>query len=596
MRLAIPRCGEHPHGAMQTLQGIAVSPGVAIGEALVIDNEGFRIPRRFVARDAVEHELQRLDSAIEAVSAEIARNRDAVSGQLGQQYGAIFSAHLQMLRDPLLHDELEELIREHHYSPEYAVSRALRRYAKVFESLEGGYLAERAHDIYDIEKSLLRNLLGRRREELSQLTSAVIVLAHNLTPSETAKLDPEFVRGFVTEIGGAGGHTAIVAKALEIPAIVGAGRFLTDVSGGDWVIVDGDHGRIILQPDEETLARYRHDVEEHISLATRLGGLRDLPAETADCVTVSLTANIEFPHEVPSCRERGAVGIGLYRTEFLYLGADTEPTEEDHFQAYSQVVQAMSGCPVVIRTLDLGADKLGQLPQSEEERNPFLGLRSIRLSLRNLSGFRTQLRAILRASALGQVQLMFPLITTLQELRQAKMVLAELVEDLDEAGIPFDRDMPVGMMVEVPATVILIDRFLPEVDFISIGTNDLIQYALAVDRSNNEVAELYRASDPAVLRLLESTILAANQAEVPTSLCGQMSADPVYTMLLLGLGLRSLSVPPSAVPEIKRICRSVTIEQCETVAHRALGMDTAREIDNYLWEELRKVAPDLMLY
>ncbi len=581
---------------MQTLQGIAVSPGVAIGEALVIDNEGFRIPRRFVARDAVEDELERLDNAIEAAAAEIGRNRDTVSSQLGQQYGAIFSAHLQMLRDPLLHDELEQLIRQHHYSPEYAVSSALRRYAKVFESLEGGYLAERAHDIFDIERSLLRNLLGSSGEELSQLISPVIVLAHNMTPSETAKLDRQFVRGFVTEIGGAGGHTAIVAKALNIPAVVGAGRFLTDVSGGDVVIVDGDHGRIILQPDEETIARYRHDVEEHISLAAKLDELRDLPAETADGVSISLSANIEFPEEVPSCLERGAGGIGLYRTEFLYLGADTEPTEEDHFHAYSHVVQTMAGCPVVIRTLDLGADKLGQVPQSDEERNPFLGLRSIRLSLRNLSGFRTQLRAILRASALGQVQLMFPLITTLQELRQVKMVLAEIMEDLEEAKIPFDRDIPIGIMVEVPSTVILIDRFLPEVDFISIGTNDLIQYALAVDRSNNEVADLYRASDPAVLRLLDTTIRAAQQANVAASLCGQMSADPVYTMLLLGLGLRGLSVPPSAVPEIKRVCRSVTIDQCQTVARRALEMDTAREIDNYLWEELRKVAPELMLY
>lgn len=581
---------------MQTLQGIAVSPGVAIGEALVIDNEGFRIPRRFVARDAVEDELERLDNAIEAAAAEIGRNRDTVSSQLGQQYGAIFSAHLQMLRDPLLHDELEQLIRQHHYSPEYAVSSALRRYAKVFESLEGGYLAERAHDIFDIERSLLRNLLGSSGEELSQLISPVIVLAHNMTPSETAKLDRQFVRGFVTEIGGAGGHTAIVAKALNIPAVVGAGRFLTDVSGGDVVIVDGDHGRIILQPDEETIARYRHDVEEHISLAAKLDELRDLPAETADGVSISLSANIEFPEEVPSCRERGAGGIGLYRTEFLYLGAETEPTEEDHFHAYSHVVQTMAGCPVVIRTLDLGADKLGQVPQSDEERNPFLGLRSIRLSLRNLSGFRTQLRAILRASALGQVQLMFPLITTLQELRQVKMVLAEIMEDLEEAKIPFDRDIPIGIMVEVPSTVILIDRFLPEVDFISIGTNDLIQYALAVDRSNNEVADLYRASDPAVLRLLDTTIRAAQQANVAASLCGQMSADPVYTMLLLGLGLRGLSVPPSAVPEIKRVCRSVTIDQCQTVARRALEMDTAREIDNYLWEELRKVAPELMLY
>jgi phosphotransferase system enzyme I (PtsI) len=578
---------------MQTLQGIAVSPGVAIGEALVVDNEGFRIPRRFVARDAVDDELLRLDRAIEIVAGEIERNRDSISQQLGEQYGAIFTAHLQLLRDRRLHDEFEQLIRQRNYSPEYAVSSTMRRYAKVFEGLESHYLAERAHDIFDLEKSLLRNLLGQQREELSHLTAPVIVLAHNLTPSETANLDRRHVRGFITEIGGAGGHTAIVAKALEIPAVVGAGKFLTDVSGGDTVIVDGDHGRIILQPDEETVARYRREVEEHRTLAAQLTGLRHLPAETLDGVRITLGANIEFPHEVNACIERGADGIGLYRTEFLYLGSEIEPTEEVHFEAYAQVLRAIGDRPVVIRTLDLGADKLGRLPPASEERNPFLGLRSIRLSLKNLPSFRTQLRAILRASALGKVQIMFPLIATLHELRQAKMVLADIAEDLEEEGTAFDRRIQVGIMVEVPAAVLMLDRFLREVDFISIGTNDLIQYTLAVDRSNNEVADLYRASDPAVLRLIETSIKAAVQASVPVSLCGQMSGSPLYTMLLLGLGLRSLSVPPSAIPEIKRICRGVTIRQCEAIAGRAMLLDGAREIDNFLREELRKVAPEL---
>ena len=321
---------------MQILQGIAVSPGVAIGEALVIDNEGFRIPRRFVSRDAVEDELQRLDASISAVASEIERNRDAISAQLGDQYGAIFSAHSQMLRDPHLRAELEELIRERHYSPEYAVSRTLRRYAKVFQSLENSYMAERAHDITDIEKRLLGNLLGRRREELSHLTSPVVLLAHNMTPSETANLNPKYVLGFVTEIGGLGGHSAIVAEALEIPAVVGTGKFLADVSGGDLVIVDGDLGRIILQPDEETIARYKHEAEEHRSLAAKLENLHDLPAETADGVRVQLTANIEFPHEVVACLDRGADGVGLYRTEFLYLGADSEPTERDPFSGLLQ--------------------------------------------------------------------------------------------------------------------------------------------------------------------------------------------------------------------------------------------------------------------
>jgi phosphoenolpyruvate-protein phosphotransferase (PTS system enzyme I) len=574
---------------MQKLQGIAVSPGVAIGEALVMDNEGFRIPRRFVARDAVVDEIERLDKAIAAAATEIAHHRETVSAELGEKYGAIFEAHLQMLQDARLRSELEEMIRQRHYSPEYAVSRTLRRYAQVFQRLESSYLAERANDIFDIEKRLLRHLLGRRRELIAHLTSPVLVLAHNLTPSETANLDRRYVRGFVTEVGGPGSHTAIVAEALEIPAVVGTGPFLTEVSGGETVIIDGDKGLVIVQPDEETLARYRHKAEEIRILATKLDPLRDLPAETRDNVRVQLLGNIEFPYEVDHCVDRGADGVGLYRTEFLYLGADTEPTEEVHFQAYRRVVEAMGDRPVVIRTFDLGADKMPNIsPRLEDERNPCLGLRSIRLALRNLPVFRTQLRAVLRASALGKVRIMFPLVSTLLEFRQAKMVLADVMEDLQEHNLPFNREAPVGMMVETPAAVMMADHFVEEVDFLSIGTNDLIQYALAVDRGNKEVVGLYTPADPAVLKLVDMAVRAAAGKGVPISMCGQMSGSPLYTMLLLGMGLRQFSVTPSAIPEVKNVCRSVTIPECQAVAERALKMENARDVKSYLKEELRK--------
>ncbi|MEX0939316.1 MAG: phosphoenolpyruvate--protein phosphotransferase [Pirellulales bacterium] len=578
---------------MQRLQGIAVSPGVAIGEALVMDHEGFRIPRRFVARDAVENELERLQRAIDAGSEEIERNRDSVALQLGDQYAAIFSAHLQMIRDPQLRNEVEGMIRDRHYSPEYAVCRALRRYAKVFQSLESHYLAERANDIFDVEKRLLRHLLGRRREELSQITSPVLILAHNLTPSETSNFDPKFVRGFVTELGGPGSHTAIVAEGLEIPAIVGTGPFLTDVSGGETVIIDGNQGLVILSPDDATVAKYRDEVEAHRTLVAKLETLRELPAETADGTRIQLLGNIEFPQEVLHLQDRGSDGIGLYRTEFLYLGSDVEPTEEEHYQAYVAVVRAMGDRPVVIRTLDLGADKLPGASTSEDERNPFLGLRSIRLSLRNLPLFRTQLRAILRASAEGSVRILFPLVTTVMELRQAKMVLADVMEDLHESGVPFNRDVPVGMMVEVPAAVMMMDRFADEVSFFSLGTNDLIQYTLAVDRNNKEVAGLYNAVDPAVLRLIQMAIDTAGQRGIPINLCGQMSGSASYTMLLLGMGLRSFSVAPGAIPEIKKICRSVTIEDCQQLAQRALAMENARDIKSFVKKEIRKAVPEL---
>jgi phosphotransferase system enzyme I (PtsI) len=580
---------------MERLQGIAVSPGVAIGEAVVMDNEGFHIPRRFLPRDAVEDELERLDQAILAATGEVERNRDRVSEQLGDQYGAIFSAHVQMLNDQRLRGELEEMIRHRHYSPEYAVSRALRQYAKVFQSLEGSPMPERATDIFDIEKRLLRHLLGRRREELAQITSEALILAHNLTPSETANLNPRFVRGFVTEIGGPGSHTAIVAEALGIPAVVGTGPFLADVSGGETVIIDGDQGLVILHPDEETIARYRHEVDEHRSQAVKLEALRDLPAQTLDGVAVQLLGNIEFPYEVGQCHERGAAGIGLYRTEFLFLAGVEEPSEEVQLAAYAEVAQAMKGQPVVMRTIDLGADKLPNLPAPEDERNPFLGLRSIRLALKHVLLFRTQLRAILRASLTGNIKIMFPLVSTLMELRQAKMVLADAMEDLEEEGKSYDRHLEVGMMVEVPSAVMMLDRFADEVDFFSIGTNDLIQYALAVDRSNKDVATLYTASDPSVLRLIEMSIDTALRHDVPISMCGQMCGNPLYTMLLLGMGLRTMSVTPAAIPEIKRVCRSVSLPQCEQVAKRALQFDSAHNVRTYLKEELSRVLPDLRI-
>jgi len=578
---------------MKKLQGIAVSPGVAIGEALVMDTEGFRIPRRFVARDAVEEELERLHRAIDSAGAEIARNQQAVAFELGEQYAAIFEAHLRMLEGAKLRGELEEMIRDRHYSPEYAVSRTFRRYAELFEKLQAETFASKANDIRDIEKRLLRNLLGRRREGLSKLTSPVVVLAHNLTPSETANLNREFVRGFVTETGGPGSHTAVVAGALEIPAVLGTGPFLNEVSGGDLVIIDGDEGLVILHPDEETIARYQHEAEELRSLAIQLEELRDLPAETADGQRVVLLGNIEFPYEVDHCVARGADGVGLYRTEFLYLEAETEPDEEVHFVAYCRVVKAMQGKPVTIRTFDLGADKVPHLPEPEDERNPFLGLRSIRLALRNVPMFRRQLRAALRASAFGNLRIMFPLVSTLLELRQAKMVLADVVEDLEERKIEFDRNVAVGMMVEVPSACMMIEQFVGEVDFLSIGTNDLIQYTLAVDRSNKDVVGLYNAADPSVLRLIDMVLRAANQRSVPVNLCGQMSSNPLYTMLLLGLGLRRFSVTPSAIPEIKKVCRTVTIADCEEVTRRVMLMENARDIKNFLKGELKKRVPEI---
>lgn len=575
---------------MQRLQGIAVSPGVAIGEAMVLDPGGFRIPRRFITRDALPQESARLRVAFAEAEKEIDKSREATLSQLGPRYAAIFDAHLQMLRDPRLLQEIEQQMQERHYSPEYAINRAIRHFAQLLANVDNEYLAERAHDFYDIESRLMRFLLGKRSSQVKPSTNPVIVLSHNLTPSQTAALDPQTVLAFATEIGGPASHTAIVAEALEIPAVVGTGEFLAEISDGDPVIVDADQGLVLLNPDQETIAQYRRLLEARRSRAVNLKEGSELPAVTADGVRVALLGNIEFPHEAQHLLDRGSDGVGLFRTEFLYLKeAARQPSEDEQFEAYSAVARAMGDKPVIIRTLDLGADKLAENTSQADEVNPFLGMRSIRLSLRNLPIFRTQLRAILRTSVLGNVSVMFPLISTIVELRQAKMVLGEVVDDLREEGLAISTKIPIGMMVEVPSAVVMLDNFLKEVDFISIGTNDLIQYTLAVDRNNKDVATLYDPADPAIVKMLALSIRSANQAGIPVNVCGQMSGSTLYTMLLLGLGLRQMSVAPASLPAIKKFVRKVAMSHCEAVANRALELDNARDLREFLKDELRKI-------
>jgi phosphotransferase system enzyme I (PtsI) len=557
---------------------------------MLLGADSFRIPQRFVSVDAVEVEVQRFQKALDTVSKAIEDNERIAGERLGDQYAAIFGAHHMMVRDVKLVGEIESLIRKKCFSPEFACSRILRKYARAFQNLGNPYLAERAADVIDLEKRLLRALLGEQRQELSHLTEPVIILAGNLTPSETANLDQNHVLGFATEAGGPTSHTAILAGALELPAVVGVGNFLTEINAGDIVILDGHRGEIVIDPDEETLARYRDSVQQRESQTERLSALRSVEARTPDGVRIQVLGNIEFPQEVEHCNDRGADGVGLYRTEFLYLRAGREPTEEEHYEAYCRVIREIGDHPIVIRTLDLGADKVPAGEElSTEIDNPALGLRSIRLSLRNVDQFKTQLRAILRAAVFGEVRIMFPLISSLLELRKARMILNDVAEDLEEDGIEFSRDVLVGMMVEVPAAAMLADQFAREADFFSIGTNDLIQYTLAVDRGAQDVSNLYRAGDPSILRLIQTVVNAASERGIPVTVCGQMSSDPKFVPLLLGLGLRQLSVTPLAIPDVKDVIRHVSIERAEQIAQHALSLDLARDVENYLRIEVQRL-------
>jgi phosphotransferase system enzyme I (PtsI) len=586
---------------MDIRYGTPVSPGVAIGPALVLDTEGIRITHQTVPPEQIPAELARLRTALAEAAAEARENRQRITALHGPAVGNIFAPHESALEDPTIRAEYEKLIQTHSYSAAYAVSRVIRGYLKKFDDAAQrvpenarAEVRRRAAEFVDIEKQILVRLLGDHSEPLQQLTEPVIILATDLMTSDTADFSPRTVHAFATESGGHTSHTAILAGALEIPAVVGVGRFLPDVSGGDLVIVDGTEGVLIIDPDEATLARYEEKRAAERSRADRYDSLRDRPPVTLDGTRIALLGNIELAPEAPHCLDRGADGVGLYRTEFLYLNKTTDPTEAEHYEAYRSVVETLGpDRPVVIRTLDLGADKFSSVSGTAgAEKNPFLGLRSIRLCLQKLDLFKTQLRAILRVAVLGDVRIMFPMISTVEELRHCKTLLNEVKEDLEDARIPFKPDVPVGTMIEVPSAALLADILAREVDFFSIGTNDLIQYTLAADRNNENVANLYNPADPAVLRLIKQVVEAARREQIEVNVCGEMSGEPLYIPLLVGLGLRQLSATPRKIPEIKRVIRQLSVSEAERVADCVLKMETARQVGNYLRDQLRRILPE----
>ena len=578
---------------MEIRKGIAVSPGVVIREAFMFESEGYRIPRHIIRTEEIDSEIHRLEKAIEDSKREINDLEKKVSEDFGSEIGSIFGTHRMILQDVRLKNQVIEKIKKVNFTPEFAVSLALRVYIRKFKDVNDVYLAERVSDIFDVEKRLLRNLLGEKREELKNLIQEVILVAHDLTPSQTASLDTEKIKGFATDVGGRTSHTAIVARALGIPSVVGLGTITTDVFGGDTVIVDGNRGVVIIRPDAETLETYQSKVKSiHVFEEKLATELKDQPSTMRDGRHIGIYGNIEFPRDINVNVKYGAEGIGLYRTEFLYLGSPRPPTEEEHLEAYTTVVKELKDMPIIIRTLDLGADKF-VYGDDRKEGNPFLGCRSIRYCFENPSIFKIQLRAILRASALGNIKILFPLISSLQELRRAKQMVWEAMEELDKEKIPFNRKIHMGVMIEVPSSVLIADMLAKECDFFSIGTNDLIQYSLAVDRNNERVAYLYCPVHPAILRLLKIAIKAAADNNIPVGICGEMGSEVEYAVPLIGLGLTEFSVSPATIiPEIKKVVRSVTYEKAKEVADTVCQFDDPEKTINYLRNIAIEILPE----
>ena len=577
---------------MDILRGISVSAGVAIGEAVVLEAEEYRIPFRTVPPDQVPCELATLEHALAQAIEDLQSQAEWLNGHLGRDAANVFDWHIGVLKDDVLRGNIESLIREKNAAAAYATSTVMRNYRRRFMEMKDPLLVERIRDVQDIERRLLRGILGDQREDLAHLTKPVILIAHDLSPTQTAQLSGTKVVGVALDSGAATSHTAILLRSWGRPGVIGLGDVSTRVSGGDIVVIDGINQLVIANPNEATLSDYRRREADHLRLAEELDELCNLPAVTRDGVRVFLASNIEFPHEVKVGIGKGSDGVGLYRTEFLFLRPEGAPDEEAQYRAYRDAIIGADGRPVTIRTFDLGADKYTQQRSYEQERNPMLGLRSIRYSLQNLDMFKVQLRAILRASVHGDVRLMFPLIVTLMEFRQAKMTLHDAREDLEESGIASGKSLKVGMMLETPAAAIQVKDFCREVDFISIGTNDLIQYLLAVDRGNERVSRFYTASNPALLRVVRDVVRTCTQEGVECSLCGEMAGQPLYTLFLMGIGLRSFSMAPANIPEIKKLIRLASTPQAQRVARRALNFETERQVTNYLRDETRKMLPE----
>ncbi|MFQ5744521.1 MAG: phosphoenolpyruvate--protein phosphotransferase [Acidobacteriota bacterium] len=575
-------------------RGIGVSPGVAIGPALVLERRRTPVSRQALASDQIGDELKRLEEAVIRAQEDLRALKRQTREELGASVAQIFDAQLLMLEDPMFIGEITKRVLEQRQNSEWAVRRVGENLSNQLASISDVYLRERGTDIDDLQERLLRALLGEEGLRLEGLEQPVVLFAHDLTPSETAQLDVRRIIGFATDIGGRTSHTAIVARSLEIPAVVGLHDVTTMLQANDTVVLDGDEGLVMVRPSSTMLGEYENKQVSFSGHQAELLATRDLPAETPDGFRVKLTANIETSEEVTSALSHGAEGIGLYRSEFLYLRRPgVLPTEEEHYREYRSVLERMSPHPVNIRILDIGGEKLlpGD-PSGQHQTNALLGLRALRLALRERELFSTQLRGLLRASIHGKLRIMLPFVSGVEELRQAKLLIEELREALEAEGSPVASSIPLGVMVEVPGAALIADLLASEVEFFTIGSNDLIQYLLAVDRTNDAVAHLYQPLHPAVLRLLRDLVEVAKDHETTISMCGEMAADPLNALVLLGFGINELSMNVVAIPLIKSVIRRVKRSEAERILQHALQLKTAQEVEEFVFEQLMALFPD----
>ncbi len=573
------------------MKGIGVSAGVVIGRAFLMES-GIIEPAHYCYLDKskTEKEVDRLKNALKESRDQLARIRKKMEADgRGKEHIRIIDAHMMILKDHMIINDTIKVIREERVNAEWALRKVLDDLIAHFDKIDDEYLRERSADIEHLVNRVLVNLMGRKTETIADIKTPSIIIAHDLSPADTAQMVKGTVLGFLTDAGGRTSHTAIMARALEIPAVVGLEKITRKVETGDTIILDGTTGTVIINPSKSVVSVYKKRKERYESYGRALFHYKEMPCETTDGRRISIMGNMEIVEELDSILGRGAEGIGLYRTEFLYLNRKGLPTEEEHLEAYKTVISRVAPQPVIIRTLDVGGDKLLPGMEVSDETNPALGLRAIRFCLKHRDLFKTQLRGILRASAEGSVKVLFPMISGVDELRIAKTILEEAKDQLKAESKAFDADIEVGAMIEIPSAAIIADLIVKEVDFISIGTNDLLQYSLAIDRVNEHVAYLYEPFHPAVLRIIKMVADAAKKAGKTVGVCGEMAGEPEYALILLGFGIDQLSMNAFSVLRVKRLIRSVSFSKAKKICKDILVFATAKEVEHYISAKL----PDL---